>query len=147
LSTKSEQLTWRREKVIELKSRGFNHSEISRELQIPRTSVVEDINWLRNRAKERIKEYTTSFLPEQYQICLAALDTIIKHAYEILQNTHDNREKLQAMELFSSTHITKLELLSNATTIDTALNFIRQQQQDQHNIKSEEEEQQQDNVP
>jgi hypothetical protein len=34
------------------------------------------------------------YLPEQYQICLTALDTIIKHAFEILQNTHDNREKL-----------------------------------------------------
>jgi hypothetical protein len=33
------------------------------------------------------------------------------------------------MELFKDTHITKLELLSNATTIDSALNFIRSKQQ------------------
>ena len=75
----------------------------------------------------------TEHLPEQYQVCLCALDTILKHAYEILQTTDDNRVKLQAMELFKNTHLVKLELLSNATTIDSALNYIRsKQQQAQH---------------
>jgi hypothetical protein len=38
------------------------------------------------------------------------------------------------MELFKDTHLVKLELLSNATTIDSALNYIRskQSQQEQH---------------
>jgi hypothetical protein len=53
----------------------------------------------RNQAKESIKEYVTQHLPAQYQICLSALDTILKHAYEILETSDDNREKLQAMEL------------------------------------------------
>ncbi len=70
-------------------------------------------------------EYTTEHLPEQYQICLSALDTILRHAFEILQTSYDNREKLQAMELFKDTHLVKLELLSNASTIDSALNYIR----------------------
>jgi hypothetical protein len=37
------------------------------------------------------------------------------------------------MELFKDTHLVKLELLSNATTIDSVLNYIRsKQQQTQH---------------
>jgi hypothetical protein len=68
-------------------------------------------------------------LPEQYQVCLTALDEIIKRAFDILENSTDNREKLQAMELFKDTRIVKLELLSNATTIDSALNYIRNKQQ------------------
>jgi hypothetical protein len=51
------------------------------------------------------------------------LDAIIKHAFEILETSYDNREKLQAMELFKDTHLVKLELLSNATTIDSTLNY------------------------
>ena len=35
------------------------------------------------------------------------------------------------MELFKDTHLVKLELLSNATTIDSALNYIRDKQQQQ----------------
>jgi hypothetical protein len=54
-------------------------------------------------------------VPEQYQVCLSTLDTILKHAFEIPQTSDDNREKLQAMELFKNTHLVKLELLSNVT--------------------------------
>ena len=41
---------------------------------------------------------------------------------------------MQAMELFKGTYLMKLELLSNATTIDSALNYIRnkQKQSQQH---------------
>jgi hypothetical protein len=129
LSTKTEQLEWRRQKVIELKAIGLNHSEIARELQVARTCIVEDVQYLRKRAKESIREYTTEHLPEQYQICLAALDTILKNTFVILQKSQDNREKIQAMQLFKDTHLEKLELLSNATTIDHALEFIRSKQQ------------------
>jgi hypothetical protein len=58
-----------------------------------------------------------------------ALDEIIKRAFDIIETSDDNREKLQAMELFKDTHLVKLELLSNATTIDSALNYIRRKQQ------------------
>ena len=36
------------------------------------------------------------------------------------------------MEVFKDTHLVKLELLSNATTIDSALNYIRNKQQYSH---------------
>jgi hypothetical protein len=38
------------------------------------------------------------------------------------------------MELFKDTHLVKLELLSNATTIDSALSYIRDKQQGQQQI-------------
>jgi hypothetical protein len=63
------------------------------------------------------------------------LDIILKHAFEILQNAYDNRDKLHAMELFKDAHLVKLELLSNATTIDSALNYIRNKQQEQQQKK------------
>jgi predicted transcriptional regulator len=129
--TKAEQLQWRRSKVIELRSRGLSQIEIARELQVSEASISLDIQYLRSQAKESIKEYVTEHLPEQYQVCLTALDTILKHAFEILETSDDNREKLQAMELFKDTHLVKLELLSNATTIDSALNYIRNKQQQQ----------------
>jgi orotate phosphoribosyltransferase-like protein len=83
LSTKAEQLEWRRQKVIELKGQGMNHSEIAKELQVARTCVVSDVQYLRSQAKESIKEYATEHLPEQYQVCLTALDEIIKRSASI----------------------------------------------------------------
>jgi predicted transcriptional regulator len=130
LSTKSDQLEWRRSKVVEMRARGMTHGEIARELQVSRASISSDIAYLRNQAKESIREYATEYLPEQYQVCLTALDEIIKRAFEILETSDDNREKLQAMALFKDTHLVKIELLSNATTIDSALSYIRSKQQE-----------------
>jgi hypothetical protein len=109
-------------------ARGMSQTEIAHELQVSRTLITSDIAYLRDQAKVTIEEYVTEHLLEQYHLCLCALDTILKHAYDILQGSDDNREKLQAMELFKDTHLVKLELLSNATTIDSALNYISKQQ-------------------
>ena len=82
-----------------------------------------------SKAKESIKEHVTEHLPEQYQVCLTAVDSIIKRAFDILETSPDNREKLQAMELFKDTYRVKLELLSNTTTKDSALHYIRNKHQ------------------
>jgi hypothetical protein len=58
--------------------------EIARELQVSKASISLDMQYLRNQAKESIKEYITEHLPEQYQVCLTALDEIIKRAFDIL---------------------------------------------------------------
>ena len=98
MSTKTgQQIEWRRSKIIEMRARGMSQIEIARELQVSKQLISADVQYLRSQAKKSIKEYVTEHLPEQYQICLSALDTILKHAYKILQTTDDNREKLQAM--------------------------------------------------
>jgi hypothetical protein len=51
------------------------------------------MQYLRSQAKESIKEYVTEHLPEQWQVCLCALDTILKHAFDILETSDDNKEK------------------------------------------------------
>jgi orotate phosphoribosyltransferase-like protein len=103
--TTKEQLEWRRSKVVELRSYGLTYMEIARELQIPKSAVGEDMLYLRKQAKESIREYVTEHLPEQYQIALSALDTILKNTFVIMQKSDDNREKLAAMELFKDTHL------------------------------------------
>jgi predicted transcriptional regulator len=118
-----------------MRAKGMSQTEIARELQVSEASISLDMQYLRSQAKEYIKEYVTEHLPEQYQICLTALDAIIKRAFDILENSADNREKLQAMELFKDAHLVKLELLSNATTIDGALDYIRNKQQEQQQQK------------
>ncbi|HJT49390.1 MAG TPA: hypothetical protein VJ729_14490 [Nitrososphaeraceae archaeon] len=134
MSTKdrADLIQWHRDKVVELRGIGLTYTEIARELQVSTALIGTDVQYLRSKAKENLKEYATQHLPEQYQICLAALDTILKNAFVIMQKTEDNREKLAAMQLFKDTHLTKLELLSNATTIDSALEFIRSKQEQQN---------------
>jgi orotate phosphoribosyltransferase-like protein len=72
LSTKSDQLKWRRAKVVEMRARGMTHGEIADKSQVSRTTITSDMQYLRSQAKESIKEYTTEYIPEQYPVCLTA---------------------------------------------------------------------------
>jgi hypothetical protein len=123
--SKAEQLAWRRSQVISMKAQGMTQIEIAQKLMVSDSAIGNDVQYLRQQAKESIKEYATNYLPEQYQICLVALDEIIKRAFDMANTTEDNREKISALELFRDTHLEKLGLLSNASTIDHALEFIQ----------------------
>ena len=116
-------------KVIEMRSRGLCQTEISN------ASISLDMQYMRSQAKESIREYVTEHLPEQYQVCLTALDAIIKRAFDIFETSPDNREKLQAMDLFKDTHLVKL---TNATVVNDAIRFVSEKSkgEDRDQIKS-----------
>jgi IS30 family transposase len=128
---KDKEIAWRRSKIIELRGYGLSQTEIAKQLQVTDGTISLDMQYLREQAKASLKEYTTEALPMQYQVCLSALDMVLQNAFVMMQKAEDNREKLAAMELFKDTHLVKLELLSNATTIDSALHYIRSKQEDQ----------------
>jgi IS30 family transposase len=128
---KEKEISWRRSKIIELRGYGLSQTEIAKQLQVTDGTISLDMQYLREQAKASLKEYTPEALPMQYQVCLSALDTVLQNAFVMMQKAEDNREKLHANELFKDTHLVKLELLSNATTIDHALEYIRSKQQSQ----------------
>jgi hypothetical protein len=76
-----------------MRARGLSYAEIGKQLQVSRASIGSDVQYLREQAKGTIREYATEHLPEQYQVCLSALDTILKYAFEILETSHNNRKK------------------------------------------------------
>jgi orotate phosphoribosyltransferase-like protein len=102
-------LQWRRAKVVELKARGMNHGEIARELQVSKASITSDVQYLREQAKASIREYVTEHLPEQYQVCLTALDEIIKRAFHILETS--------SKKLKENTSLTLLPLIQSSMDV------------------------------
>jgi hypothetical protein len=110
-------LEWRRSKVSELSSQGYNQSEISRILQIRQPTINRDIIYLRQQAKENIRKYIDERLPEEYEKCLVGLNAITKQACNTAQNTEDKREKILALSLAKDCYSMKLDLLTNATEL------------------------------
>jgi Trp operon repressor len=55
-----QQLQWRRDKVQELCSKGYSQREISHMLQVGLATINRDISYLRNQAKNNIKDTLTS---------------------------------------------------------------------------------------
>jgi predicted transcriptional regulator len=119
-------IKWRRSKVQELASQGYNQSEISKILQISQPTINRDITCLRQQAKENIKRFIDERLPEEYEKCLVGLTAITKEAWNTAQSTEDKREKIQALSLAKECYSMKLDLLTNATVVDDAIRFVSQ---------------------
>src|ERR671931_1045294 len=117
------QVEWRRDKVQELCSKGYNQREISQVLQVGLATVNRDVSYLRNQAKASIKRYIDERLPEEYEKCLVGLTAITKEAWNTAQSTEDKREKIQALSLAKECYSMKLDLLTNATVVDDAIRF------------------------
>jgi len=100
---------------MDLLSKGeSNQSEIARILQVERSII-----WRGN-----IEKYIDERLPEEYEKCLVGLNSIVKEAWSISQQTQDRREKIQALSLAKDCYAMKLELLTNATVVDDAIRFV-----------------------
>jgi hypothetical protein len=124
LSTKVEQrLQWRRDKVRELSVKGHNQRQIASILKIGLASVNEDLQYLRQQAKQNITRYINEYLPGEYANCLDGLNNILTEAWQMSLNG-EKRERMQALSLAKECYAMKLDLLSSATVIDRAVKFV-----------------------
>src|ERR687885_585037 len=130
LSSSMNSVEWRRNKVQELSSQGYNQSEISRILQVSQSTINRDITYLRQQAKDNIKRYIDERLPEEYEKCLVGLTAITKEAWNTAQNTEDKREKIHALSPAKDCYSMKLDLLTNATVADDAMKFVSSKSKD-----------------
>jgi hypothetical protein len=118
------QVEWRRDKVQELCSKGYNQREISQVLQVGLATVNRDVSYLRNQAKASIKRYIDERLPEEYEKCMVGLNAITREAWKTEQSTQDKREKIQALSLAKECYSMKMDLLTNAIVVDDAIRFV-----------------------
>jgi predicted transcriptional regulator len=124
-SVNNNSLEWRRSKVLELASQGYNQLEISRILVISQPTVNRDITYLRQQAKTNIKRYIDERLPEEYEKCLVGVTSILKEAWNTATTTADKREEIQALSLAKECYSMKLDMmLTNATVVDDAIRFV-----------------------
>jgi hypothetical protein len=121
---KEDLIDLRREKVLELTSKGYSQRQIESMLNISHGTVANDQKFLRQQAKENIQKYIDERLPEEYEKCLVGINLINREAWTIAQNTQDNKEKIQALALAKECCSMKLDLLTNATVVDDAIKFV-----------------------
>jgi transposase len=67
---KGQQIEWRRSQVLELASQGYNQREICQKLQLDKSVVSRDIQFLRKQARENLQYHIHDKIPEEYQNCM-----------------------------------------------------------------------------
>lgn len=83
----------------------------------------EDLQCLRQQAKENIRHYINEYLPVEYENCLDGLNEIMAQAWQMSLDG-DKRERMQALSLAKECYAMKLDLLSSATIVDRAIRFV-----------------------
>ena len=111
-------------RVLELTSDGYGVREIARLLEISHPTVSRDLQWLRQQAKEQIRKYIDEKVPFEYHKTLAGLEGILRNMSNIIANSKDNKEIMQASGIKMQAYNMKMELVSNANLVHEAIDLV-----------------------
>lgn len=65
---RNQQIEWRRTKVLErVSSQGYNQTEICQKLQLDKSAINRDMQFLRQQAQENLQKHIQEVVPEEYQ--------------------------------------------------------------------------------
>lgn len=124
LNTKSQQLQWRRDRVLELSSQGHTQSDIASLLQVDKTLICKDVAYLKRLAQENLRRHLEEDLPAEYQKCMVGMKRNLKRVLEIADNAADPRLKLQASSVANECYRDIMELCTNAGIISDSLHYV-----------------------
>ena len=126
--TKKEQIEWRRTKILELSSQGFNQSEICQTLQLDKSAVNRDIQFLRRQAQENLQKLNHETIPDEHQRCLEGITQVLKIVWGMINSGNIDKAKLQALALINDCNKYKMDLATGAIC-NEAINFVTQRKE------------------
>jgi hypothetical protein len=122
-----KQIEWRRSQVLELASQGYNQRGICQKLQLDKSAVSRDIQFLGKRARENLQYHIHDRIPEEYQNCMTGLKRIIKQTTEIADTAADPKTKLQAFAQLTEGYRYIMELTTGGVIITDAIKYVQGQ--------------------
>ena len=94
-------------------------------MQVALGTVNRDLQFLRQEAKVNIHRYIDQKLPFEYQKCLTGLEAILGKTWDIVNNSDSSeRDRLQAISVGMQAYGMKIDLLTNATVVERAVQFV-----------------------
>jgi hypothetical protein len=109
-----ELITWRRNEVANMLSRGKTVNEIANRLQLQPRTIYEDIRFISQHAKQMLNQYLVETLPVELSKCLLRLNQVSNESWAIVDDKKvDSRQKLAALARAESSAVSIIELLTN----------------------------------
>jgi len=125
--------TWRREKVWELRAKGYTLHEIVDEMKaghsdvkISHGTVINDLKVKAQEIAESFKSYIEEELLHQHRLAVSGLDAIIKEAWKIYNSEDDSKTKLAALNVVSNAIMNKQAVLGDPEQIQKAIKVVSQ---------------------
>jgi hypothetical protein len=124
LSTKTQQVEWRRDRVLELSSQGFTQSDIATMLQMDKSIISRDMAYLRDQAQENLQKHIHQTIPEEYQKATTGINQVLRMCWPIVSKTDDEKTKLQALSLINDCNKYKIDLSTNGVVVTDAIKYV-----------------------
>lgn len=133
-------IEWRRGKVLEYSSMGYNQSEIAKLLQISEPTISQDVKYLRGESREALQEYITKKLPDEIRKTFIAMDLILKKAWDTVHSTEDEKTRLNALNLINTVMASRVQLLGDVNVVDRVITLVTDIKQKQQKTEQQQEE-------
>jgi hypothetical protein len=132
LSDAKERILVRRSKVIDLYCQGLNETEMSKALNIPRSTIDSDIRVMRQQAKTNIKTFVEEKLPWEHESLMVGVKRVLKKAWDIVNDEYSSEKAVaSALHIVMDCYAFKRQLLMDSTYIAPAVrDFIEEQQRE-----------------
>jgi hypothetical protein len=122
---REEAIDIRRERVLELTTKGYNQRQIASMIQVSKTTIVYDQLYLKTKAKDNMKKYVDDTLPAEYEKCLNGISLVLREAWNIYQNEESRgTHRIQALYLAKECYGIKIDLLTNTEIVNDASRWI-----------------------
>jgi hypothetical protein len=120
---RNKQIDWRRDKVFELSAKGHTQAEISRILNIPKTNICRDVQYLKKLSQEFVFDLTKD-LGFYYKGCIYTMDQIQQRCWNIFNDDQvSQKEKLLALKIIKETVESKFSLLEKGPSVISLKNL------------------------
>jgi hypothetical protein len=110
--------------------------EIAQKLQVDKSAVSRDIQYLRKQAQENLRDHIQEVIPHEYDKCMTGINQVLKMAWSIVNNDVDSKTRLQALTLINDCNKYKMELSTNGLIISDAIKFLTRQQEQLEKIEN-----------
>lgn len=130
-------IEWRRTKVLEYSSKGFNQNEIAKFLQLHESTISRDMEYLRQESREALQEYITKKLPDEVRKTFVSMDLILKEAWNTVETTEDEKTKLNALNLINTVMASRVQLLGDVNVVDKVIGLVTDIKDKQKQQKTE----------
>jgi hypothetical protein len=131
--------------------KGLNQTQIASTLKISEFTISKDVQFLKELARNNMKDHLEARLPIEYQNCMAGINQILKTSWEIAggfdindnddnsgktATLEDSKTRLQALALANDCYKYKMDLVTNGVVITDAIKFVQQKKEELSKLNS-----------
>src|SRR5215213_6502158 len=119
-----DMISWRRDFVLQKLSKGWNQTQIAKELKLHTSTISLDVQYLKERARNELKTHLTERLPWEHARVTNGINDLLQRTHEILDKTTDPKMQLQTISVLTGLYGNIMSLATDAGIIEQSLKRI-----------------------